>query len=208
MDRHQARRADAVLALACGLSGDALDYGCGWGDLTARLAPQFRSIVGVDVDPARVAFAAAEYAPIPFATCRPDGLDLADQSVDVVVSTVVLHFVADPDAYLAECRRVLRPGGYLVIMIPNPDSMWMVGRRLLGRRGLRTGWGGTMLSEFPPVLARHGFGVEAQRGFYDPPFDRVRTAGDVALSVMNAVGHTAGLARHVSYAGFRARLAP
>lgn len=206
MDRHQARRTEAVLWLAQGLGGDAVDYGCGWGDLTARLAPQFQRVVGVDVDPARVAFAAAEHAPVAFATCREDGLDLADRSVDVVVSTVVLHFVPDADAYLAECRRILRPGGHLVIMIPNPDSMWMVGRRLLGRRGLRTGWGGTTLPEFPLVLARHGFQVEATRGFYDPPFDRLRTAGDLALSLMNAVGHAAGLARHASYVGFRARL--
>jgi trans-aconitate methyltransferase len=205
MDRHQARRAATVARLAAGLSGDALDYGCGWGDLTARLAPQFRSMQGVDVDAARVAFARTEYAPIPFATCDDDGVDLPDASVDVVFSTVVLHFVPDVDRYLAECVRLLRPAGHLVITIPSPDSMWMTARRLLGRATDPTGWGGDTLAEFPAVLARHGLRVESHGGFYDPPFDHTRTAGDVVLSLMNLGGHLLGLERHVSYATFRAR---
>jgi trans-aconitate methyltransferase len=205
MDRHQARRAATVMGLAAGLTGDALDYGCGWGDLTARLAPQFTSIRGVDVDAARVAFARTEYAPIPFTTCGTDGVALPSASLDVVFSTVVLHFVPEADRYLAECRRLLRPGGHLVITIPSPDSMWMTARRLLGRATDPTGWGGDTLAEFPPLLARHGLHVEARGGFYDPPFDHVRTPGDAVLSVMNLGGHLLGLEAHVSYATFRAR---
>ena len=42
-------------------------------------------------------------------------LPLADGSVDVVLSSQVLEHVLDADAYLSECRRVLRPGGLLLL---------------------------------------------------------------------------------------------
>jgi SAM-dependent methyltransferase len=205
--RHQQRRTDAVLQLSHGLSGAALDYGSGWGDLAARLAPQFDRIVGVDVDPERVAFASAEFAPIAFSQCRPDGLDFPDASFDVVYSIVVLHFAPSPPAFLAECHRVLRPGGHLVIMIQNPESMWMTARRLRRGRPVRQHWGGGTVPEFRAFLAANRFPPEAEAGFYDPPFDRVRTAGDVLLGVLNAVGHATGWSRHWSYVGFRCRRA-
>ncbi len=207
MDRHQARRAATVSLLAAGLTGDALDYGCGWGDLTARLAPQFQQIRGVDADPERVAFAAAEHAPVSFAPCRPDGLDLPAASVDVVFSTVVLHFVPDADAYLAECRRVTRPTGSLVIMIQNPDSFWMRLRGALGRPVDGPGWGGRSRKDLLAMLARHGFVAEREAGFYDPPFDRLRTPGDALLGVLNGIGHLLRLDGFWSYVGYRCRRA-
>ncbi len=202
--RHQQRRTEAVLALSQGLSGDALDYGCGWGDLAARLAPQFSRITGVDVDAARVDFAAQEFAPIEFRQCRPDGLDFPDASFDVVYSIVVLHFTPSPVEYLAECHRVLRPGGTLVIMIQNPESMWMTARRLKGRR-VRQHWGGSTTDEFRAFLAAQRFTPEAEAGFYDPPFDRIRTGGDVVLSLLHLVGEATRWRRHWSYVGFRCR---
>ena len=58
-------------------------------------------------------------------------LPLEDESVDAVVSTQVLEHVADPQVYLAECFRVLRPGGRLLlsthgIMVyhPDPVDLW------------------------------------------------------------------------------------
>jgi SAM-dependent methyltransferase len=47
---------------------------------------------------------------------RPDGtVPLGDGTVDLVLSTQVLEHVADPELYLRECARVLRPGGQLVL---------------------------------------------------------------------------------------------
>lgn len=46
----------------------------------------------------------------------PDGrLALDDESVDLVLSSQVLEHVADPNLYLNECWRVLKPGGRLVL---------------------------------------------------------------------------------------------
>src|SRR6516225_1860816 len=78
---HQRRRHRAVLRLLQGVSGKVLDFGCGYGDLAYAIA-QTHSVEGVDVDPDRVAFAAHEYAPIPFSRCDPAKLPFPDQSFD------------------------------------------------------------------------------------------------------------------------------
>lgn len=206
--RHQRRRRATVLRLANGLGGAALDYGCGWGDLTAALAPQFDRIEGVDVSAERVSFAQREWAPIPFQVCAPDGLARADASVDVLFSIVVLHFADDPGRYLDECHRVLRPGGALVVLVQNPESMWMMGRRLRGGTPHDVRLGATTRAGFQDVLRRHGFEPDGETGFYDPAFERVRTPGDLVISVLNGVGHLLRIRGHWSYVGYRCRRVP
>ncbi len=46
-------------------------------------------------------------------------LPLADASVDLVVNFQVIEHLWDQAAFIAECRRVLRPGGELLISTPN-----------------------------------------------------------------------------------------
>ena len=63
-------------------------------------------------------YLAADLAGNPHATMtlRDDGtVPVPDDSVDLVLSTQVLEHVADPELYLRECSRVLRPGGHLVL---------------------------------------------------------------------------------------------
>ena len=203
---HQARRASTILGLAKGLSGVALDYGAGWGDLTAQLAPQFTRIIGVDADAARMGFAEREFAPIEFSVCAPDQLSFPDAMFDVVFSIAVLPFVPSPEGHLAECRRVLRPGGDLIIMIGNPESMWMQSRRLVGRHVLRQEWGGTSRAEFRDFLATCGFDVVVETGFYDPPNTHLKTPGDVAIALMNVAGNALNLRGYWSYVAYRCRL--
>ena len=60
-----------------------------------------------------------------------DSLPLAEGSVDVVLSTQVLEHVPEPNKYLAEIRRVLKPGGLVIISThgywmyhPHPQDFW------------------------------------------------------------------------------------
>ncbi|WP_448624695.1 class I SAM-dependent methyltransferase [Geodermatophilus sp. URMC 64] len=92
-----------------------LDVGCGTGALAgavlAYAAPA--AVVGVDPSPDFVAHAAAHVTD-PRAAFREgsaQALPLDDASVDVVVSGLVLNFVPDPAAALAEMSRVVTAGG-------------------------------------------------------------------------------------------------
>ncbi len=200
---HQARRHAAVDRLVAPLRGGvALDYGCGWGDIAARVASRFDRVVGVDVSPDRVAFARAEYPTIEFRTCPTDRLDHADGSYDVVLSIVVLPFVPSVADYLADCARVLRPGGHLVAMFPNPHPMMELVYGAFGRRYVRMRVLPTM-ADVDRAFAEAGFRVEAQTSFYDPPFDRITNAVELVTAGLNTIGHLAGIASRASYLGVR-----
>ncbi len=104
--------------LAVPAGGAVLDFGCA--------DTPYRSFFGADVD-----YLAADLPGNPAATVeiRADGtVPIADASVDAVLSTQVLEHVEDPAVYLAECRRVLRPGGRLLLsthglMVWHPDPV-------------------------------------------------------------------------------------
>lgn len=50
-------------------------------------------------------------------------LPLADGSIDLIFSSLILQWCAPPDRALAECRRVLRPGGLLLASSLGPDTL-------------------------------------------------------------------------------------
>lgn len=168
----------------------------------ARVASRFDRIVGVDVSPVRIAFAREQYPALAFRTCPTDGLDHPDGSYDVVLSIVVLPFVPSVPDYLADCARVLRPGGHLVAMFPNPHPMMELVYRAFGRRYVRMRALPTM-ADVSRALAGAGFRVEAQTGFYDPPFDRITNLVELVTAGLNTVGHLAGIASRASYLGVR-----
>ncbi|MGY1620599.1 class I SAM-dependent methyltransferase [Geodermatophilus sp. SYSU D00965] len=92
-----------------------LDVGCGTGALTeavlAACAPE--SVLGVDPSAAFLGHATAHVRD-PRASFREGdarALPVADRSVDAVVSALVLNFVPEPAAALAEMARAARPGG-------------------------------------------------------------------------------------------------
>jgi SAM-dependent methyltransferase len=94
-------------------SGTVLDVGCGPGVLTEVLVSRFggQHVLAVDPSPAFVA-AAREHVPgVDIQQGVAERLPYDDDSVDAAVAQLVVHFMADPVAGLAEMRRVTRPGG-------------------------------------------------------------------------------------------------
>lgn len=109
-------------------AGPVLDLGCGRGYWTEHLGRRGTAAVGVEHDPARAALA-ARFGPV----VAGDGahLPLAPASVGLVWCLHVLHHLPDPAGVLAEVRRVLRPGGALVLAETVEDNpLLRVGRRL------------------------------------------------------------------------------
>jgi SAM-dependent methyltransferase len=101
--------------LAPAAGKDWVDVGCGTGELSGAIlgtaAP--RSIRGVDPSDGFIAFAKDRFHDdrITFTTGHAQDLPFEDGSADLVVSGLVLNFVADPAAAVAECVRVTRTGG-------------------------------------------------------------------------------------------------
>ena len=96
------------------LDGDMLDLGCNDGALTVQYdAP--RTLTGIDIDAQAIERAKARNSRVTFLAGTPGFLPLPDASMDSIVSYDVFEHVANPGALLAECRRVLRPGGWMLI---------------------------------------------------------------------------------------------
>jgi ubiquinone/menaquinone biosynthesis C-methylase UbiE len=95
-----------------------LDVGCGTGILLAsvRRAVPSAPCVGVDLAPAMLHGARHRLGPDACLAAADAGrLPFGPQTFDVVVSTSSFHYWPDPSAGLSELRRVLRPGGRVVI---------------------------------------------------------------------------------------------
>ena len=97
-----------------------LEIGVGTGGLLMELAARTLQVIGVDHSPAmleeaRRRLAAAAVNGIELRLGEMSHLPLPDASVGCVVANMVLHHAADPSAVLAEIRRVLDPGGILLL---------------------------------------------------------------------------------------------
>jgi ubiquinone/menaquinone biosynthesis C-methylase UbiE len=114
-----ARRRAGLLA---DLGGQVIDVGAGTGANLPYLRRATR-VVAAEPDPAmrsrltaRLAAARVTGRPVEVTDDAAEALHYADASFDAVVCTLVLCTVADPGRALAEARRVLKPGGRLVVL--------------------------------------------------------------------------------------------
>ncbi|MFC4504284.1 MULTISPECIES: class I SAM-dependent methyltransferase [Streptomyces] len=121
-----AAAAEAILGLLSPTARSLLDVACGTGIVTRRLAAgrDGLRVTGVDMAPAMVRQAAAR---LPGAIVRGDGrrLPFRDAEFDAVSSVWLLHLVDDARharRIVAECTRVLRPGGVYVTTVDKGAS--------------------------------------------------------------------------------------
>ena len=114
----------AILAMA----GDVrdkrvLDAGCASGSLAEMLLQRGASVVGIDLNPRLIERARqrltdrAELIVADISTPMPF---LESDSFDIVVASLVLHYIADWGSTLGEFARILRPGGLLLVSTHHP----------------------------------------------------------------------------------------
>jgi ubiquinone/menaquinone biosynthesis C-methylase UbiE len=146
--------------------GRVLDVGCGTGNLLPFLEARgyrMQEYVGVDLSPEMLRIARTKPGRVPASWITADAarLPLRESSFDIAVSASVLHYWDDVDAALAEIRRVLRPGGHLLLLdwVRDPQPMrllnaWMRITRVRYQRMYSR-------AELQAALARAGFNVRS-----------------------------------------------
>lgn len=131
-------------------SGKLLDVGAGVGCLVASALRYGFSAQGIEVSKWAARFAREEKG-LPIRTGLLEDAEFGPDYFDVVVINHVLEHVDDPKGMLAEVRRILKPGGMLVIGVPNIGSIMahLKGGRWASLRPEEHIW------HFTPVTLKH-----------------------------------------------------
>ncbi len=100
----------------------ALDVGCGIGSLHPYLEGTFDSLAGCDISEESIERARREQPGIEYTAYQPPRLPYEDGAFDLAFASCVLHHVPPANwlEFLAEMRRVVRPGGIACLIEHNP----------------------------------------------------------------------------------------
>jgi ubiquinone/menaquinone biosynthesis C-methylase UbiE len=123
MGRYSARLAPAFADFAGIDRGETvLDVGAGTGALTAELVRR-GTAAAVDPSPEFVAALRTRYPDVDVREAPAERLPWADESFDAALAQLVVSFMRDAPAGVAEMRRVVRPGGVVAVCMWDRDEM-------------------------------------------------------------------------------------
>ena len=146
-----------------------LDVGCGTGDLSIaakKRAGPTAQVFGIDAAPEMVNVARRKVArkgvEVDFRVGLAEALDFPDGSFDVALSSLMMHHLPDDIKVraLAEIRRVLKPGGRLLVLdFKRPTSLAQhLSTAIHGHTSMQTG-----TQDLPALMRRAGF-VDVETG--------------------------------------------
>lgn len=110
------------LASAHAQRHDVLELGCGSGIGLEFLRPVTQHLIGADFSEDNLREAREHVPLVPVVAVDAHSLPFAPSSFDVVLLLEMIYYLADPTIALAASRSVLRPGGTIVVCLPNPEG--------------------------------------------------------------------------------------
>jgi SAM-dependent methyltransferase len=171
---------------------DVVELGCGTAYVSAWLARRGARPIGIDVSENQLATAGALQAEhgleFPLVLASAEDVPLSAECADLVISEYGASLWCDPDLWLKEASRLLRPDGWLIFLtnslmaaLCTPDAGPATESLVRDQRGLRVVTYPEEGVEFHlahgdwiATLARHGFAVDALHELYAPD-DAVQT---------------------------------
>jgi len=162
-----------------------VDAGCGTGTLSRVLVEHGCKVAGFDAAPGMIQVAREEAMAHPkqenfrFEVCTTiEELPEVAESVDGVLCSSVIEYVDDVESSLLEFRRILKPGGVLLVSVPNSESVVRRAQVFTYRWGQRIGRQWLSFVEysrneysaagFQELLDESGFAVEKILVFGSP----------------------------------------
>lgn len=101
---------------------EVLEVACGAGQGLGYIASVAKSVAGGDITPALVQTARKHYGSrVKVSEMDAQALPYADRSLDAVILFEAIYYLPAPEKFVAECHRVLRPGGVVLIATANKD---------------------------------------------------------------------------------------
>lgn len=133
------------------------DLGTGTGAMLPLIAPHVKLVMAVDpsqamLKNARQRVKEQSLANVELRQGTLEQLPIEDQAIDVALITLVLHHVVNPAAAFAEIKRILRPGGIILIVDLQPHHVDMFKEKMEHR------WMGFSQEQLTAWLASAGFG--------------------------------------------------
>jgi len=122
-----------TLALSMVEGESVLDLGCHIAFYSNFLARKGHKVVGADVDKDALEIARKKFSHPNLEIIETDGkkLDLEDNTFNCALLLEVLEHSRDPRGLVQEIHRVIKPGGFLILSVPNAASYHTFGRTLL-----------------------------------------------------------------------------
>lgn len=99
---------------------DVVELACGSGLGLPLIARRARRVVGGDITEGNVR-AAREKSGLPIVRFDAHALPFADGSFDLALLYESIYYLGDVPGALRDCRRILRPGGTLIVCLPNRE---------------------------------------------------------------------------------------
>ena len=147
-----------------------LEIGCSSGQFLFQLRNHgYQNVVGIDISERAVKV--CQEAGLPAKVMDAQRLDFPDDSFDLITASDVLEHLADEKRALQEWRRVLKPGGRLVVFVPAFMFLWSK------HDEVNNHYRRYKLDELRKVLTENGFIIERNsywNSFLFPPVALVR----------------------------------